>query len=129
MTTSTQDHVRALFDDARQMQVQALERLNEGDIRDARRRHGALPSGRLTRWLLSRNGEEPPSTHDTTEALSVTGHTLRRVRNVGRFATSPGSATYTTPVYYTGLLPDPDTERRIRETAQYIDDAQDLAAG
>ena len=35
MTTSTQDHVRALFDDARQMQVQALERLNEGDIRDA----------------------------------------------------------------------------------------------
>ena len=32
MTTSTQDHVRALFDDARQMQVQALERLNEGDI-------------------------------------------------------------------------------------------------
>ena len=69
MTTSTQDHVRALFADARQMQVQALQQLNEGDIRDAAEKAWCATKRATDALVLSRTGEEPPSTHDTTEAL------------------------------------------------------------
>ena len=127
MTTSTQDHVRALFDDARQMQVQALERLNEGDIRDAAEKAWCATKRATDALVLSRNGEEPPSTHDTTEALlSLATHSDAYETLVGRYFTRISYLHGT--CFYTGLC-GPDTERRIRETAQYIDDAQDLAAG
>ena len=127
MTTSTQDHVRALFDDARQMQVQALERLNEGDIRDAAEKAWCATKRATDALVLSRNGEEPPSTHDTTEALlSLARDSDAYETLVGRYFTRISYLHGT--CFYTGLC-GPDTERRIRETAQYIDDAQDLAAG
>ena len=127
MTTSTQDHVRALFDDARQMQVQALERLNEGDIRDAAEKAWCATKRATDALVLSRNGEEPPSTHDTTEALlSLARQSDAYETLVGRYFTRISYLHGT--CFYTGLC-GPDTERRIRETAQYIDDAQDLAAG
>ena len=77
--------------------------------------------------MLSRTGEEPPSTHDTTEALlalarqSDTYETL-----VGRYFTRISYLHGT--CFYAGLC-GPDTERRILETVQYIDDAEALAAG
>ena len=127
MTTSTQDHVRALFDDARQMQVQALERLNQGDIRDAAEKAWCATKRATDALVLSRNGEEPPSTHDTTEALlSLARDSDAYETLVGRYFTRISYLHGT--CFYTGLC-GPDTERRIRETAQYIDDAQDLAAG
>ena len=127
MTTSTQDHVRALFDDARQMQIQALERLNEGDIRDAAEKAWCATKRATDALVLSRNGEEPPSTHDTTEALlSLARDSDVYETLVGRYFTRISYLHGT--CFYTGLC-GPDTERRIRETAQYIDDAQDLAAG
>ena len=127
MTTSTQDHVRALFDDARQMQVQALERLNEGDIRDAAEKAWCATKRATDALVLSRDGEEPPSTHDTTEALlSLARDSDAYETLVGRYFTRISYLHGT--CFYTGLC-GPDTERRIRETAQYIDDAQDLAAG
>ena len=127
MTTSTQDHVRALFDDARQMQVQALERLNEGDIRDAAEKAWCATKRATDALVLSRNGEEPPSTHDTTEALLTLARDSDAYETlVGRYFTRISYLHGT--CFYTGLC-GPDTERRIRETAQYIDDAQYLAAG
>ena len=127
MTTSTRDHVRALFDDARQMQVQALERLNEGDIRDAAEKAWCATKRATDALVLSRTGEEPPSTHDTTEAL------LALARQSGTYETLVGR--YFTRIsylhgtcFYSGIC-GPDVKRRIIETDQYIGDAQALAAG
>ena len=127
MTTSTQDHVRALFDDARQMQVQALERLNEGDIRDAAEKAWCATKRATDALVLSRTGEEPPSTHDTSEAL------LALARQSGTYETLVGR--YFTRIsylhgtcFYSGIC-GPDVKRRIIETDQYIGDAQALAAG
>ena len=109
------------------MQVQALERLNEGDIRDAAEEAWCATKRATDALVLSRNGEEPPSTHDTTEALlSLARHSDAYETLVGRYFTRISYLHGT--CFYTGLC-GPDTERRIRETAQYIDDAQDLAAG
>ena len=127
MTTSTQDHVRALFDDARQMQVQALERLNEGDIRDAAEKAWCATKRATDALVLSRTGEEPTSAHDTSEAL------LALARQSGTYETLVGR--YFTRInylhgtcFYSGIC-GPDVKRRIIETDQYIGDAQALAAG
>ena len=125
-TASTQDHVRALFDDARRMQAQARERLSQGDIRDAAEKAWCATKRATDALVLSRTGEAP-STHDTTEALlalarqSDTYETL-----VGRYFTRISYLHGT--CFYAGLC-GPDTERRILETVQYIDDAEALAAG
>ena len=126
-TASTHDHVRALFDDARRMQAQAQERLSQGDIRDAAEKPWCATKRATDALVLSRTGEEPPSTHDTTEALlalarqSDTYETL-----VGRYFTRISYLHGT--CFYTGLC-GPDTQRRILETVQYIDAAEALAAG
>ena len=44
------DRVKDIFADARAMQALALERLEQGDVRDAAERPGAPPSGPPTPW-------------------------------------------------------------------------------
>ena len=109
------------------MQVQALERLNEGDIRDAAEKAWCATKRATDALVLSRTGEEPPSTHDTTEAL------LALARQSGTYETLVGR--YFTRIsylhstcFYSGIC-GPDVKRRIIETDQYIGDAQALAAG
>ena len=77
--------------------------------------------------MLSRTSEEPPSTHDTTEALlALARHSDAYETLVGRYFTRISYLHGT--CFHTGLC-GPNTERRILETAQYIDDTQNLAAG
>ena len=125
-TASTQDHARAFFDDARRMQAQAQERLSQGDIRDAAEKAWCAAKRATDALVLSRTGEEPPSTHDTTEALLTLARQSDRYETlVGRYFTRI-SYLYGA-CFYTGLC-GPDTERRILETVQYINDAETLAA-
>ena len=126
-TTSIQEQIDELFADARRMHSQAVERLEQGDIRDAAEKAWCATKRATDALVLSRTGEEPPSTHDTTEALlSLARHSDAYETLVGRYFTRISYLHGT--CFYTGLC-GPDTERRIRETAQYIDDAQDLSAG
>ena len=127
-TAAIQDRVDELFTDARNVHAQAIERLQNGDIRDAAEKAWCSTKRATDALILARTGEEPPpSTHDTTEALlSLARHSDAYETLVGRYFTRISYLHGT--CFYTGLC-GPDTERRIRETAQYIDDAQDLAAG
>ncbi len=126
-TTSIQDRVDELFADARQIQAQAVERLERGDVRDAAEKAWCATKRATDALALSRTGEEPPSTHDTTEAL------LALARQSGTYETLVGR--YFTRIsylhgtcFYSGIR-GPDTERRIRETDAYIADAETLAVG
>ena len=74
----TRGHVRALFDDARLMHVQARERLAQGGVRDAAEKAWFVTKRAADALVLSRTDQEPPSTRDTTEELRA----LARQSNV-----------------------------------------------
>ena len=124
--TSTHDRVADIFADARFMQAQAIEQLQRGDIRDASEKAWCATKRATDALVLSHTGEEPPGTHDTTEAL------LALARQSDNYETLVGR--YFTRIsylhgacFYSGIC-GADVERRIRETTAYIDDAQNLSA-
>ena len=124
--TSTQDRVADIFADARFMQAQAMEQLQQGDIRDASEKAWCATKRATDALVLSHTGEEPPSTHDTIEALLALARQSNSYETlVGRYFTRISYLHGT--CFYSGIC-SADVERRIRETAAYIDDAENLSA-
>ena len=126
-STSIEDLARAIFEDARQMHTQAVERLDAGDIRDAAEKAWCATKRATDGLLLARTGEEPGPTGLTSDGLDALTHTEPEARTLqgryySRLSQLHGSC------FYIGAC-NQETERRIRETAQYIDDAEALASG
>ena len=119
------DPVAMIFQDAHEVHASALQKLAEGDIRDAAEKAWCATKRATDALILARTGEEPPTTAMTTEGL------LGLARGSADFETLVGR--YFTRIsylhgtcFYNGMC-GPDTERRIRETANYIQDAENLA--
>ena len=116
----------AIFADAQLMHSQALERLAAGDLRDAAEKAWCATKRSTDALILARTGEEPPTTAMTTEGLLALARDSNAYENlVGRYFTRISYLHGT--CFYNGMC-GPDTERRIRETADYIRDAERLAA-
>ena len=124
-TTSIRDRVDELFADAREMYDQAIERLDHGDIRDAAEKAWCATKRATDAIILARTGEEPVTIAVTTNNLDslarrdpdtrqLQGRYYSRIHNLHGMC------------FYAGFCND-QTERRIRETAAYIDDAEVLA--
>ena len=125
-TTSTQDRVAEIFTDARQVQSQAIERLDAGDIRDAAEKSWCATKRATDALILSRTGEEPPTTAATTDLLDDLCRVTSQIevlqgRYYSRIYHLHGMC------FYSGYC-NTQTERRIRETVAYIDDAENLAS-
>ena len=124
-TTSIQDRVDEIFADARQVQTQAIERLEQGDIRDAAEKAWCATKRATDALILALIGEGPGPTGFTSDCLDdlvVSGrapNSLQR-RYYSRLSQLHGAC------FYTGAC-NRHTERRIRETAGYIGDAEALA--
>ena len=125
-TASTQDGIDALFADARHIHAQAIERLDAGDIRDAAEKAWCATRSATDALILARTGEPPSTTAATTNNLdsmarqgpdtrSLQGRYYSRIHNLHGMC------------FYAGFCND-QTERRIRETSAYIDDAEGLAS-
>ncbi len=117
---------QAIFADARAMQAQALERLAHGDIRDAAEKAWCATKRATDALILARTGEEPGPTGLTSDCLddlviSEPAAAPLQGRYYSRLSQLHGAC------FYTGAC-NQHTERRIRETAQYISDAEVLAA-
>ena len=119
------DRVKEIFADSRALQDDALEMLSQGKIRNAAEKSWVATKRATDALALARTGEEPPTTAMTTEAL------LTLARGSDAFETLVGR--YFTRIsylhgscFYNGMC-NPDTERRIRQTIDYIRDAQALA--
>ena len=117
--------VQEIFDDARAMQGEAIERLAAGDIRDAAEKAWCATKRATDALILSRTGEEPGPTAITSNELdSLASRDVNVKPLVGRYYSRisqlHGSC------FYVGICND-QTERRIRETAIYIEDAERLA--
>ncbi len=114
-----------IFADARWMQAQAVERLEQGDIRDAAEKAWCATKRATDALILARTGESPPTTAATTEGLLALARASDAVEPlVGRYFTRI-SYLHGTCFYDDNC--GPDTERRIRETVDYIQDAEGLA--
>ena len=116
-----------IFSDARAMHNEALERLAAGDIRDAAEKAWCATLRATDALVLSRTGHEPQ--HSSTsgrelDRLSTEDRQLKPL--VGRYYSR--QTTLHGHCFYLGMPPTPETERRIRETAIYIKDAERLAS-
>ena len=121
--------VREVFADARALHADALEMMAEGRIRNAAEKAWGATRRATDALVLARTGEEPERTPATSTALRVLeslNPDVRRAGLVTRYYTRQGLLHG--DCFYMGLCdPVDDTERRIRETVRYIEDAEGLA--
>ncbi len=118
---------REIFADARAMHASALERLAAGDIRDAAEKAWCATKRATEALLLAVNGEIPPTTVGVSGGLRGLGRESDTARSLQeRFGFNARYLHH--DCFYNGHCePLEDTERLIRETAQYVEDAEALA--
>ena len=116
-----------IFADARTMYDAAIERLHAGDIRDASEKAWCATKRATDALIFSRTGEEPEKSPETTRGLDTLASQDPVVRTlVGRYF-SRQAQLHGLCFYYGWCEPLSETERRIRETINYIEDAERLA--
>ena len=121
------DRVSAIFAEARSVQADALRLLEAGDIRDAAEKAWCAAKRATDALILARTGTEPEISSDTARGL-VRLATEDQVFRVMRRRYHSRQSTLHGDCFYLGLCePIDDTERRIRQTADYINDAERLS--
>jgi uncharacterized protein (UPF0332 family) len=116
-----------LFKDAKDLHVLAMKELEAGNIRDAAEKAWGATVRAANGLVVARTGEEPSTTSRTRIAIEREAEknpTLDslRLRYLSRETSLHGGC------FYDGICePKEAIERRIRETAEFIDDAIKLA--
>ena len=124
--TITADVYR-IFADARQVHAEALERLEQGDIRDAAEKAWCATLRATNALILAHTGEEPERTTYSRIGLERLTQRDDRVQSLVNRYFSRQSSLHG-DCFYLGICEPVDLiERRIRETNQYIQDAEALA--
>lgn len=119
------DRSREIMADARGLQQEAIRLLNQGDIRDAAEKAWCATLRATNALILAKTGEEPLRTPATARMLDDLASEDARAKSlVGRYYSRQTSLHG--DCFYLGLPPTRHTERRIRETAEYIRDAESL---
>ena len=123
----TTDDVTAIFADARAVHADALRLLAAGDIRDAAEKAWCATKRATDALILARTGVEPQISSATTKGLTALEAEDRAFSSlVGRYFSRQGRLHGA--CFYLGVCePTDETERRIRQTADYIHDAENLA--
>ncbi len=124
--TTTADVARILAD-ARQVHTETLDRLAQGDVRDAAEKAWCAAKRSTDALILARTGEEPERSTDTRIGLERLANADERARSlVGRYYSR--QSLLHGDCFSLGICEPMETiERRIRETLQYIQDAEVLA--
>ena len=122
----TTGEVSEIFADARKMHESALEKLAEGDIRDAAEKAWCATLRATQSLIMARTGEEPSTTAVASDGLDALARWDSRCDTL--------KAPYYSRIYhlyaqcfYNGRCGSPEIRRRIIETAGYIRDAEALA--
>ncbi len=124
--TITNDAGR-IFADARVMYAAAMDRLDAEDVRDAAEKAWCATRRATDALILSRTGTEPEKSPDTTRGLDTLASQDSEVRSlVGRYFSRQGQL-HGLCFYFGWCEPLSETTRRIRETIDYIEDAERLA--
>ena len=126
MATAT-DRVGELFADARDLYDDALEMLNQGRIRNAAEKAWGATKRSTDAMVLARTGHEPQSAGQARRALlqlSSTGSAFERFQ--GQYSTR-ALLLHINCFYDGNCEPEPEMIALIRDTAVYIQDAENLA--
>lgn len=120
--------VEAAFTDARVMQSMALERVRNGDIRDAAEKAWCATKRAADGLIIARTGEAPRKSSHTTRDLRRLGLEDARVGTlVARYHAAQNALHG--ECFYLGLCePLDDTLRLIRDATDYISDAERLTS-
>ncbi len=126
MTTLNID-AAGVFADAHRMYGDALDRLDADDIRDAAEKAWCAAKRAADALILARTGSLPPRSPDTSRGLRRLAESDPNARTLhDRYFTR--QALLHGECFYTGLCDPIDaTERLIRETIDFIRDAERLA--
>ena len=120
-TASIQERVDELFADARQVYEQAIERLEQGDIRDSAEKAWCATKRATDGLILGLTGEEPVTTAATSDGLDDLARETPQTRSLqGRYYSRLGQLHGA--CFYDRRC-NQETERRIRETIAYVNDA------
>ena len=123
--TTVQDYA-AIFADARAVHSQALDRLEHDDIRDAAEKAWCATRRATDALILARTGQEPPTTAITSNELDALARRDPAAKTlVGRYYSRISQLHGA--CFHNGIC-NSETDRRIRETADYIRDAERLAS-
>jgi hypothetical protein len=121
------DQVRQIFADARDLHNDALEMLSQGKTRNAAEKAWGATKRATDALILARTGELPGTTALTSDGLDALARHDGRVKTlVGRYYSRISQLHG--QCFYNGRCESEDTLRRIRETIDYIRDAENLAS-
>ncbi len=123
----TTDDVTAIFADARAVHADALRLLAAGDIRDAAEKAWCAAKRATDALILARTGTEPEISSHTSIGLVRLAEEDNAIRPlIGRYYSRQGHL-HGTCFYLGACEPADEVERRIRQTIDYIYDAENLA--
>lgn len=116
-----------IFGDARQMHSSAIAQWEQGDIRDAAENAWCATVRATQALALALTGNMPETSTQTRIQLDILADSDNRLRTLtGRYLSR--QTTLHGECFYLGLCePRHTIERRVRETADYIRDAEELA--
>ena len=120
------EQIAAIFADAWMLYQDAMEQLEQGKLRNAAEKAWGTTKRATDALILARTGELPATTASTSRGLRRLASEAADIEGlVGRYYTRVGHLHG--ECFYDGMCdPVEDTERRIRETSDYIRDAQAL---
>ena len=121
------DRVPAIFADARSVHADALRLLEAGDIRDAAEKAWCATKRATDALILARTGEMTELSPAITQGLVALSAEDRNLWSLRRRYFSRQSELHGACFYLGACDPIEEVERRIRQTADYINDAERLA--
>ena len=121
------DRVSVIFADARAVHADALRLLAAGDIRDAAEKAWCATKRATDALILARTGVEVEQSPATTSGILRLESEDRAVSSLARRYFSRQGRLHGACFYLGVCEPADEVERRIRQTADYIQDAENLA--
>ncbi len=120
------EQIAAIFADAWMLYQDAMEQLEQGKLRNAAEKAWGATKRATDALILARTGKLPATTASTSRGLRRLASEAADIESlVGRYYTRIGHLHG--ECFYDGMCdPVEDTERRIRETSDYIRDAEAL---
>ena len=122
------ERVSIILNDARSVQQDAIRLLEIGDIRDSAEKAWCATKRATDALILARTGEEPETSSDTSGGLLALAEGDNSVRSLVRRYHTRQWELHGACFYLGACEPSDEIERRIRRTANYINDAERLAA-
>ena len=124
--TTTEASPASIFADARRMYDAALERMESGDIRDAAEKAWCATVRAAEALVLARTGEGPSTSTAAGRRLRVASRVDPALRELRRIYIERQTILHGECFYHDDCEPD-ETEELIRETMDFIRDAEALA--